>query len=74
MRFDKCSNYLPKFVSVFNPIRTQIRTKILKPRGVKLRTDRIPLQVPEGLAEIQKKLKGINSSIHIGWPFDISFF
>lgn len=26
-----------------------------------MRTDEVPLQVPEGLAEVQKKLKGNNS-------------
>lgn len=31
-----------------------------------MRTDEVPLQVPEGLADVQKKLKGINSSKRAG--------
>lgn len=60
--YSKSLNILSKFIPVFNPVRTQIRTKILKPRGFKIRTDEVPLQIPEGLAEVQKQLKGINSS------------
>lgn len=60
----KFSNILSKFIPVFNPIRTQIRTKIFKPRGFKMRTDEVPLQVPERLAEVQKQLKGRYILIH----------
>lgn len=51
--------YLTKSIAVFNPMRTQIRTKIRTPRGFKMRTEEVPLQVPERLAEVQKQLKSI---------------
>lgn len=49
------------YFSVFNPTKTQIRTKIIKHRGFTPRTDKVPLQVPENLKEVQDELKGMLS-------------
>lgn len=46
------------FITVFNPTKVQIRTKIIKHRGLRPRTDKVPLQVPEGLKEAQDEIKG----------------
>lgn len=46
------------FIAVFNPTKSQIRTKILKPRGFTPRTDKAPLQVPENLKIVQDELRG----------------
>lgn len=46
------------FIAVFNPTKSQIRTKIIKHRGFTPRTDKVPLQVPENLKIIQDELKG----------------
>lgn len=45
-------------LTVFNPTKPHIRTKILKPRGFTPRTDKVPLQVPENITEVQNELKG----------------
>lgn len=45
-------------LTVFNPTKPHIRTKILKPRGFIPRTDKVPLQVPENIKEVQNELNG----------------
>lgn len=45
-------------ITVFNPAKVQIRTKIIKHRGFTPRTDNVPLQVPENLKQVQDELKG----------------
>lgn len=49
------------FLAVFNPTKSQIRTKIIKHRGFTPRTDKVPLQVPENLKIVQDELKGEQS-------------
>lgn len=49
-------------ISVFNPSKLQIRTKIKKHRGFTPRTDVVPLQVPEKLQQVQDELKGMINS------------
>lgn len=49
--------------TVFNPTKPHIRTKILIRRGFTPRTDKVPLQVPENIQEVQNELKGNPKSI-----------
>lgn len=51
--------------TVFNPTKSQIRTKILKHRGYTPRTDKVPLQVPENLKQVQAEIKGENEECEI---------